>query len=407
MKIFTKYVIKEFLGPFLISVGVLTFIFLMDRLFLLVDLIVKKGVKLINVIELLAYNLPFVIAMTIPLSILSGAMMSFGRLSQDNEIEAMRTSGVGLFMVFKPLLLLNILIMFLMFFFDSFILPEANHRARNLLSDISRKKPTVRFEEGIFNEDFPGYTIYIGKKDEKHSRIYDIMIYQKKSKSPTLILAKEGKIRITPDEKYLQMILYHTEVHELVGDGYRRLKSDTQTINFLMNTALIRRERKYRTDAEMPITLLLKRIKKLKEHEKEMVKRIEIIKKKLKNEKNPRIKAELLRISSLKQKINRYLVEVNKMIVMPIAGIIFLYFGASLGVKLKKGGIGTAIVTSLIFFAVYYVLLLAGEDLGDRNKLSPFISIWLPNIFFIPLTFVLYHESFYEKNLLRWFFLKR
>ncbi len=387
--------------PFLISLGVLTFIFLMDRLFLLVDLIVKKGVKFINVIELLGYSLPFVIAMTVPLSVLSGAMMCFGRLSQDNEIDAMRTSGIALFTIFKPLFFLNLLIMAFMVLFDAFVLPESNHRARNLLADISRKKPAVKLEEGIFNEDFPGYTIYIGKKDEKHSKIYDVLVYEKKKRIPTLISAKKGIIKTTPDERYMQMILYNTEVHELLHKSYRKLKSETLIINFPLNTALIRRERKYRTDREMTFTMLLKKIKKLRKSKKKEEQSLEKLKRECTHMEDPRIRAVNVRVNSIQQKLNKYFVELNKMIVMPLAGILFLFFGASLGVKLKKGGIGISIVVSLVFFAVYYILLLAGEDLGDRGKISPFISMWIPNVFFVPLTLVLYYEVFHEKNPLK------
>lgn len=379
----------------------------MNRLFLLADLIIGKGVALLNVLELLLYTLPSVIAVSVPLAILSGSIMVFGRLSQDNEIIAIRAGGVNPGKIFKPFLGLNIAIAVLMGGFDGFILPEGNYRARNLLSDISRKRPAIKLEEGIFNVDFPEYTIYIGKKDEKKSKIYDVLVYQKKGKAPILAIAKEGKLSTTPDEKYLQMTLLDSEVHELTENGYRKLSTGVQTINFEMNTELIRRERKHRADTEMSFPLLIKEAITLNRKKQEEMEKLEKILATQKNsENNPRVMEKKAKIESLKRLAYRYLVEANKMIVFPIAGLIFLYLGASLGVKLRKGGMGLAIILALIFFAVYYVLLIAGEDFADRGKINPCLAIWLPNLIFLPIALELYNNAFNECSFFKKLFRK-
>ncbi|MCK4232449.1 LptF/LptG family permease, partial [candidate division WOR-3 bacterium] len=101
---FPRYVLRQYLVPLVLAWAVLTGVFLMDRLFLLVDLIVRKGLALQHVLEILLYTLPFVMAMSVPLASLAGAMMTFGRLAQDNEILALRSAGVRLFSVFVPML---------------------------------------------------------------------------------------------------------------------------------------------------------------------------------------------------------------------------------------------------------------------------------------------------------------
>lgn len=394
---FSRYVLRQYIVPLVFAWAVLTGVFLMDRLFLLVDLIIRKGLALQHVFEILLYTLPFVMAMSVPLAALAGAMMTFGRLAQDNEILALRSAGVRLFSVFVPMLGFTALLAGLMVFFNLYVLPEANHRVRNMLADVSSKKPTARLEEGLFNEDFPGYTIYIGRKDERRSKIYDVMVYVKKSTVPTMITAPQGKLEVTADERYMIMTLYGSEIHEQVGDNYRRIQSDTQVINLEINTELVRRERSRRSEREMTLPMLTADIDKYR-------KRIEGYEAELAEVGSNKIKREEFdrRIESLGRRINRLRAEIHKSIAFAIAGIIFLCFGSALGGKLRRGGIGLAIVLSLIFFAFYYILLIGGENLAKSGKLTAWIAMWMPNLIFLPFTVEIFGEVFFESSLFLW-----
>lgn len=395
MRIFSRYVLGQYLIPLVASWAVLTGIFLMDRLFLMFDLIISKGIEVRYVMEILFYSLPFVMAMSIPVATLAGAMMTFGRLAQDNEILALRSGGVRLFSVFLPVLEFTVLLSVSMVFFNLYLLPEANHRVRNMLADISSKKPTARLEEGEFNEDFPEYSIYIGRKDDRRSRIYDVTVFAKGRSGYSQISAPEGLLQTTPDERYLQMILYSSEIHEKQGANYRRIFSDTQIINLELNTALIQRERSYRSDREKNLPMLLQEIraqnKQLQEYKTES--------------RNPDAagnirKEELkLRVVSIKQGINRLWLEIHKAIAFALASLLFVCVGSALGGKLRRGGIGLAIVLSLIFFAFYYILLVGGESLAKTNRLTAWLAMWFPNIIFLPFTFELFWEVFFENSL--------
>lgn len=367
----------------------------MDRLFLMFDLIISKGIDVRYVVEILLFSLPFVMAMSVPVATLAGAMMTFGRLAQDNEILALRSAGVKLFSVFLPVLAFTILLSFAMVFFNLYALPEANHRVRNMLADISSKKPTAQLEEGEFNEDFPEYSIYIGRKDERRSRIYDVTVFAKGRSGYSQISAPEGFLQTTPDERYLQMILYSSEIHEKQGTNYRRIFSDTQVINLELNTALIQRERSYRSDREKTLPMLLTEI----QAQKKQLKDYETTAKDNTDNGDMREEETRLRIESMKQTINRLWLEIHKSIAFALAGILFVCVGSALGGKLRRGGIGLAIVLSLIFFAFYYILLVGGESLAKTNRMAAWIAMWLPNIVFLPFTIEFFWEVFFENSL--------
>ncbi|MBN2380759.1 LptF/LptG family permease [candidate division WOR-3 bacterium] len=395
MRRYSRYLVGRYLALLALSWAVLTGIFLMDQLFLLFNLLISKGVALKHVAETLLYVLPFVMAMSVPLAAMAGAMMAFGRLAQDNEIVALRSGGVRLFSVFQPILYVTILFSVLMIGFNLYVVPEANHRRRAMMSDVATKKPTVRLEPGRFNTDFRGYTIYIGDKNERKSLIYDIMITEDDPRVPSIITAPVGKIEITPDERYMQMILYDSETHQQVGGSYRRIMSDTQIINLEINTELIRRERSYRSERERTLPMLLEDIRVNKElldgyrqelssHGLDEVKRKETER----------------RIQSQENLIANFKVEIHKAIAMAVAGILFVCFGAALGGKLRRGEIGLAIVLSLVFFAFYYIMVIGGEKFAKSGKIGVELAMWLPNLVFLPFTIEVFAEVFFESSLL-------
>lgn len=410
MKIFHRYLILEFIGPYFLSLFVLAFILLMDRLFLLIDLLVRKGINIGIVLEIMLVSLPSVISYTAPLGTLIGSVMTMGRLSQDNEISAIKSSGISLTRIFSPLSIFALLIMLVMVFFNGFVWPESEHKARNLLMDVARKKPAVRISEGVFMDDFEGYTIYIGSMNERKSQIFNVAIFQKqKNLSPRLITAKQGKVNNSPDEKYLIFNLFNGEIHELEDeDKYRRLTFRDYQLQIPVDIEFVRRERTYRSTREMSLFTLVKNISKLSSEAKKLNRSMKTQIAKLKSASGSqssdpahlRIEEEKTKVRYKKIEANRYWIEVHKKFSLAFSCFFFLFFGAPLGVVLKKGGIGLAFIVGLVFFAVYYILLIAGENLADSQKISPFLGMWFSNLILLPVIIELYLRTHYEKSLL-------
>ncbi|MCX7994615.1 MAG: LptF/LptG family permease [candidate division WOR-3 bacterium] len=406
MRLLDRYFIKEFVPPFFFSIFALTFILLMDQLFRLVDLFVRKGLPLDIVIQVLIYHLPLIVSYTTPMAILIAIVMSFGRFSHDNEILALKAGGISFFRMLKtPAILISIIMAFLIFF-NHYILPEANHRARNIMYDVARKRPAVRIQDGVFSNEFPGYTIYIGKKIEKTGAIYNVTIYDLRNNM--IIIAPTGNLYSLAEEDIMQFVLYNGELHQLVdNEKYQRTKFEKQIINLPMNTEFVRKDRKARSDDELNLAGLLNNIKSVNDEIERIKKEIhatgmEAINKYITGEieKTRVIRFQIeQKISILNSKLRnraRYLIELNKKFSLAFACLVFLIMGAPLGYLFRRGGIA-GLLLGILLFSAYYILFLTGEEFADRRNFSPYWAMWLPNIILIIPGIVLLLIAEYER----------
>ncbi|MEO0097350.1 MAG: LptF/LptG family permease [candidate division WOR-3 bacterium] len=397
--IIQKQVIKEYLFPLIFSIFVLTFIMLMDRMFILADLLIKKGVKMNIVFEIALYSLPYVFAYILPIATLIAGISTFGRLSQDNEIIALKVTGINITKIIKVPIFFIIFLSIFMFFFNNFLWPESEFRIRNLLLDLARKKPQIKIREGIFFDDFSPYVIYIGYLEEKTGKMKDILIFKKEGEiTPIFIFAKEGILR-EQEESYFTFILKNGEVHQLEkNERYRQIIFEIDTINIPYEDELIRRERGYRSIREMNIIQLFKNIKEINKEIKNLKGKIKDFKKEKINEeiKSARIKEEEIKLKYKLRERERFLLEFHKKTALAFANIFFLLFGITLGLVIKKGSIGISFILGLVYFAFYYVLLLLFEEMVLRGKILALLGIWLPTIINLPFAFYFLYKKIKE-----------
>jgi len=291
-----------------------------------------------------------------------------------------------------------------MIFFNGYLLPEASHHARNLITDIAQKKPAVRIYENTFLDDFPGYIIYIGSIDERTGKVNDVTIWQKNDyNTPTLIKAKTGRIITSPDEKYITIDLDAGEISELVTkDKYRHLAFTSHQINLPIDDEINRRERKYRSDREMVLKDLYKNTQNIHRDIKNLQKEVIKFKTNQDNEVNKyRYDDAMTRLRYKRNEFNQYATEIEKKYALAFSCLVFLFFGAGLGLLIKRSGLGVGFVAGLLFFAIYYILLIAGEEFSDAGRVTPFIGIWFANLILIPITILLLSLVGFESNLVK------
>ena len=198
--------------PFFFSLLMITFLLFINFLLRAVDRFLGKGLDVITILEYLFLNLAWIIALAVPMAVLLSTLMTFGRLSEDNEINAMRASGVGFLSIIRAPLMFGITIALLLIFFNNFILPDMNFRARLLSGDIYRKRPGMNIEPGIFLDNLPDYSMIVGGKDGEI--MSDVRIFSKgKQEAQTSIHAKTGTLSTLADAFLLT--LFDGEIHEL------------------------------------------------------------------------------------------------------------------------------------------------------------------------------------------------
>jgi lipopolysaccharide export system permease protein len=433
----SRYIYRELLFPFFFSIGAVTFVLLLNFLIKSVDRLLGKGLSFRVIFEFLYLNLAWIIAMSVPMAVLVAALMSYGRLAEDNEITAMRSSGISFLTILGPGIVFGTVVAVLMVFFHNNVLPDFNHKARLLTGDIYRKRPGLNIEPGYFMEDIPDYSIYVKEKSGDHLR--KITIYSKDSQTvQTTIYADSGYVVV--DGNTVLFTLYNGEIHELGLENlqdYRRTDFQKHRIAIPVdNLMLERRESARRGNREMTIGMMRENVRKYTlERDKVYVKidklltseldtvgirNLEKIKQliSLKKQQNLRsiekVQAEVKnrRLNSLQSRltgefnlafsyqkqVNIYSVEIHKKISIPFACIVFMLIGAPLGVMTRRGGIAMAAVLSILFFLIYYVFLIGGEELADMVIIPPFWAMWTPNILLFAVgIFLIYYTTWEQK----------
>lgn len=412
-----RHILRAHIGPFFFSLFTLMFIFLLQFIMKFIDDFVGKGLSAWIITELIALNLAWMVVLAVPMSVLIAVLMAFGGLSSQNEITAMKACGVSLYRMMMPVLLASFIITYLTIEFNNKILPEANHKAKTLMIDIRKKKPTLTVNPGMFSQEVAGYSILVRKTFEKSNDLEGVTIYDYTNPSSNVVVtAQKGRISFTPDYRKLIMDLQDGEIHQS-DEGeekqYRRIKF--QKHRLLMNVEGFALERTsegtfQRGDRELSAQVMRAYVDSLEKINNDLAgqivgivskdiipkidfaqrNNIEFVNKdssKIINETLDKLRYQtgslenLLSLMSFnRDRIDEYLVEIYKKYSIPTACIVFVLIGAPLGMMSRRGGFGIAATLSLGFFLIYWSCLIGGEKLADRDIISPFIGMWAANI---------------------------
>ncbi|HQU71019.1 MAG TPA: LptF/LptG family permease, partial [Calditrichia bacterium] len=150
MTTISRYIIREHLPPFFFSLAVIMFVFVTKFIVQYIGKLFGKGLSTLTILEFVYLNLAWMLALAIPMAVLIASLMAFGRLSADNEITILKTSGINLYRIISPVLIWAALLTLGMIWYNDVVLPEYNHRARQLAHSITRKNPAFSLEEGLF-----------------------------------------------------------------------------------------------------------------------------------------------------------------------------------------------------------------------------------------------------------------
>ena len=437
MKILPLYILREHIGPFLFGLFIITFVLVMDFILEILNLIITRGLNAYTVLEMFGLNLAWMLALSIPMAVLVATLMAFGRMSADNEITALRSTGVSLYRIVFPVILASLVIAVGLVFFNNLILPDANHKARLLMTQIYQKRPTLNIKENVFIDEIPGYHILIKRIDPRSSKIGDILIYDQRDRIiPRTIFAKKGNLEFSADGNTLIMELYDGEIHETdekEPTQYRRVTFDRQVI-FIneVTPELTMTGSDYRTDREMSVERMRKEIKEIAQQidpQKEKLNSLQVsldtlpdvapgkpFREFTQSERQKfHHKQRLLRerqqtqqvIRQSQHRINSFKVEIHKKYSIPVACLVFVLIGAPLGIMAKRGNIVIGLGLSLGFFVLYWAFLIAGEELADRMLITPFWAMWSANILIGAAGLYLLVKSAREIRFLSWSWLEK
>lgn len=410
MKTLHRYILTQQIPPFLFGIFMIIFVLILDFLYKNLEILIGKGVPITASMELLALSLGWMTVMAVPMAVLIGTLISFMRLASDNEIVAMRTSGISLAAISKPLIIASFVLSFLMIPVHNYVVPETNHRLANLLVSIHRKKPALQLRDGVFMNDIKGYSILVNKSTG--SEIEGVTISKLIERKPAqTIRADRGEIFFAEDGNTLVIRLYDGEIHDVDEKDpkrYLRLKFTEHTLNIPnAGTELVRVDRDYRGEREMSIGDLRAEVakyrQKLAAQEQDVEKLVRGAALSLSGLCLPaaadtvapaagqgvtktlgsaadRLRTLRTQAGAHRRRIRSLSVEAHKKIAISFACTVFVLLGIPIGVRSREGGAGGGMVISIMFFAIYYAFLSAGEKLADRGFVLPSLSMWAANI---------------------------
>ena len=446
--------LSRFLPRFLMTFCICLFIVMMQFLWRYIDELVGKGLSIDVVAELFFYAALSMVPLALPLSILLAALMTFGDLGEHVELTALKSSGISLTTIMKPLAILMAIVAVGAFFFQNNVLPQSQVKMWTLLFSMRQTSPTLDIPEGAVYSQIPGYNIFVKRNDKERDMLYNMLIYDvsRTSMYPRIVAADSGRLSMTEDKRHLVLTLYKGSWYEdmkggggvngMSGDLYRRetfhdkeilipydanfsrmddetmrsqyvgkniteLQQTIDSVRIKVDSAAQNVITRMRTQPECGVPLV-RTIYKDRQQIQEPVKEVkldkavdikDIINGLSEHEQQQIVNQAMMRATTSMQDlqfqgytinddnyvIRRHQIELMKKFTLSLACLIFFFIGAPLGAIIRKGGLGTPIVVSVLLFIIYYIIDNMGYKLARDGRAEVWQGIWLSSAVLLPL----------------------
>ncbi|MFS8083608.1 MAG: LptF/LptG family permease [Ginsengibacter sp.] len=452
-----KLILKAFFWPFIATFFITLFVFMMQILWKYIDDLVGKGLDFVTLIEFLVYASATLVTLAMPISILLSSIMTFGKLGENFELVAIKSSGISLLRFMRPLFFVSLLFSGVAFLFANYISPVANLKFAVIYHDIYEKSPAFDLKDGVFYNGFRGFSIKVGKKEKDKSTLKDVLIYEQNfGIQDNTIISEKGKMTVSNDKKFLEFLLqngnrYEEKVAansnktEFINLGFKEYNKlfDLSQLNLqktsdslFMNNIRMKTMRQLNEDLDSLNKIPDSAFKQTKfqlasyiDYEKVKEKRQADTSKKIFLVANTKVKIfndlipDSLRsvvyeqalsnlnnaknitdvaasdAKSRNSEIIQHKIEWHKKLSLSVACMILFFIGAPIGSIIRKGGLGLPLVTALIFFMIFYLLNIFGEKFTKDLVLPPIIGMWLPVIVLAPVGFFFTYKAMHDSQL--------
>ena len=345
MRILRNYILKECLQPFTLSISVLTSVFLLGYLPQLANKVINNGVSLTAMSQVFLYYIPILLGYTLPIACLITVMLTLGHMSAENEILAMRASGIHLLHLLIPLVVVGITLCLVVFMLNDRIIPEAYDAQTRILQETGSQDPAAMLEPGSFINAFDKYIIFIYRLEG--DLLYGVRIYQPAPNRPTrTIIAEQGEFVHVPgkDQLMLKLINGTTDEPDLQNpNNFYKLNFQTSFITMDLSKKKTQSEKKSRA---MTLQELSKKISTLR---------------KMSIDPSPLI------------------AEYKRRLAWSLSPLIFILVGFPFAAITHRRAKSANLLYALLFAAPYYILSLACQGMASQNVFNPSLLMWAPN----------------------------
>ncbi len=336
--------------PFAINMAFFTFIFLMTKILDITNLIVNYKINLSSVFLILVYSVPRFLSFVIPMSVMMGVLLTFLRLSNDHELNALKAGGVSIYSLMPPVLAFSVMGMLLSCFLTIYAMPWGMISMKELTFRVAASHVNAGLKERTFNDSFKDVMLYINKIDLKKKRLIDVFIEDKRSKNiVSTIVAPKGKVFGEPDKLVFHLQLYNGAINQVNLEN-----RSAHSINFDTYDVSLDLKKTFSTSKSGP-----------------------------KDEDEMSLGEFRQYLSTAVKKDEQYyttLIEFHKKFSIPVACIALGILAVPLGVQSESAKRSSGLGLGLAFFLIYYLMLSAGQVFGEAGVYPPVIGMWVPNI---------------------------
>lgn len=457
MKKIDIYLLINFVGLFLMTFFICIFILLMQIAWMHVADLVGKGVEVKVLAEFFLYAIPTVVPMALPLAILLASLMTFGNLGERFELTAMKSAGISLFRIMRPLAITIGFVSIGAFFFSNYILPVSQTKLWALIFSLRQKSPELEIPAGEFYSGIPGYNIYVRDKDHQTALLRDMMIYDYSEgfQNAKVTVADSGRLYFTEDKRYLIIRLYNGESFENLDQQQMRATSSVQKIPYRresfsekqvlldFSTELERYDESVLSDQHVSKNVFqlkesIDSVSQLfnqrsSEQSRQMTeghyfgreRRYGQVILPIEEHQRPGHDIDSLyqsltphdRVMVLQQakdkakaqydqfeynailldEFSRYLlrheIEMHRKFTLAFACLIFFFIGAPLGAIIRKGGLGAPVVISVVMFLIYYIVDNSGYKMAREALWPCWAGMWLSSLVLLPIGVFLTYKA--------------
>ena len=418
MTTLSRYVLKEHALPFALGFVLILFVLLLDVVLQTMDQVLSKGLSPLAALQLLLFNLAWIVALAVPMAVLIAVLMTFARLAADGEIIAAKACGISFFALLRPVLAAAAVLQLLMVAFNDLVLPDWNHQARILASSLQRTKAALvlKEKEGVFIPNLGNYHLLVRRIDPQTNELSGITVYDASRPGPPVVLhAPRGRVALFGDGSYVRLELADGQMQRIESSTGDRFLHGTFTRQVLHikdpRRRYERRNSSFRSDREMDIATMRRSVLERRREQQRAHARLDstvarylelqaempdematgdlvdtteapVDLDRVARETAEEVRKQWQLIDNRAARINEFEVEIHKKFSIPTACLVFALVGAPLGALIRRRGAAVSVGVSLFFFWVYWMFLIGGEELADRGFIPPTLAMWAPNIVF-------------------------
>ena len=345
-----RYLLKDMLAPFGINMLVFTFLFLMTQMVEITNWIVNYSLDFLDVLTMIFFTLPWFLMFIIPMSVMMAILLTFLRLSSDNEIVALKSCGLSIYRLLPPVLLFAALGSLLTGFITLYAVPHSRAHMEEMALRMAASNVDIGLKERTFNTAFKKVMLYVSKIDTQNKKLLDIFIEDNRQADVvSTVVAPEGKLFSEPENFTFHLLLSNGTIHQtnLKERSATSIHFDTYKISLDLSKEMDDLEDREKHREEMSIAELRQYVKESAEKDEDYY------------------KARIV---------------LQRRFSIPVACLTMGLLAFPLGMQSKTAKRSFGLILCLFFFLLYYVLLTAGYAFGEDGTLAPEIGMWLPNV---------------------------